>query len=723
MKNTFAVLAAAAFALAAGTKTWEHSSQADFEKGKLEKLSLRSDGRLSLAPVLEEMHDPSTNYLWAVAEDSKGNVWFGGSGLDGKTKLYRTAPGGATRTVTELTAIEIHAIAIDSRDRVYVATAPDGKIYRVNGNNADVFYDPKAKYIWALTFSPQGDLYAATGDKGEIHKIAPDGKGSVFFRTEEAHARSLAVDAQGNVYAGTEPSGLVVKISPAGQGFVVYQSSKREITALGVDAKNNVYAAAVGAKPSGGSAAPPPPPPAPAPPPAAGRGAPQPVASPPPTFGGSSVSGGSEVVRIEADGYPRKLWTNANDVVYALAFDGAGRLLLGTGNKGAIYRLDSDLLYTLLVSLSPTQVTSLSTGRGGKVFAVTGNIGKLFRLGPGVEKQGSYESEVLDANFFTYWGRANFNADLHGGTVGVETRTGNLDAPQRNWSPWAAVPLNSTYGRVASPAARFLQYKIALSASQAGDSPELVSVDLAYLPKNVAPVIEMIDLTPANYRFPATSTVTLSSSSPQSLTLPALARNARPSVALGSSDSAPASMTYAKGWVGARWLARDENGDSLTSRIEIRGVKESGWKLLKADIRERGYTFDSTAFADGEYVVRVTVSDAPGNPPGQALTAQLVSDPFVIDNTPPKITGLAATRNGNTAEVRWKVSDALNVIDRAEYSVDGGEWKVAPPTTRLSDSREHDYVLTLDLSSGEHTVAIRVTDDFDNQAVEQTTVQ
>jgi len=34
------------------TQVWEHSGQADFEKGALRKLSLSSDGRLSPAPVL-----------------------------------------------------------------------------------------------------------------------------------------------------------------------------------------------------------------------------------------------------------------------------------------------------------------------------------------------------------------------------------------------------------------------------------------------------------------------------------------------------------------------------------------------------------------------------------------------------------------------------------------------------------------------------------------------
>jgi hypothetical protein len=42
---------------------------------------------------------------------------------------------------------------------------------------------------------------------------------------------------------------------------------------------------------------------------------------------------------------------------------------------------------------------------------------------------------------------------------------------------------------------------------------------------------------------------------------------------------------------------------------------------------------------------------------------------------------------------------------------------VVEPTTRLSDSREHDYLLVLEQASGERTIAVRVTDAADNQAV------
>ncbi len=84
----------------------------------------------------------------------------------------------------------------------------------------------------------------------------------------------------------------------------------------------------------------------------------------------------------------------------------------------------------------------------------------------------------------------------------------------------------------------------------------------------------------------------------------------------------------------------------------------------------------------------------------------------------------AILRTSGGLEVRWKAVDAHSFLQRAEYSLDGGDWLVVQPTTRVSDSQEHDYVLSLEgVPSGEHTVAVRVTDDYDNQTVAKAVVR
>lgn len=728
-----AIAAAIVPAAAVETKFWQQDALADFEKGNLERVSVRSDGRLSLAPAVTELLDSSTPYLWAVARDSKGNVYAGGGGPSGSTaKLFQIDPSGKSRVLAEIEGLEIHAIAIDSRDRVYAATAPDGKVYRVVNGKAEVFYDPQAKYIWAMAFSRKDDLYIATGDRGDVYKVSPDGRGAVFFKTEDTHARSLAVDAQDNVIVGTEPSGVIVRVSPAGEGFVLYQTPKREVTAVAVAKDGSIFAAAVGNKPAGAPAlAAPPvpsgPQPQPSPPPgapgAAAAGRVQLSAPPPPASASAaqSVAGGSEVYRIGPDGAPRRVWTHPQDIAYAIALDGRGRAFVGTGNKGNVYRLDSGLMYTLVVNLAPTQVTGFALGSNGQLFAATGNIGKVYRIGPESEKSGVYESEPLDTNSFTYWGRLTFSGETGRGSVAFEARSGNVNQPQKNWSPWTPVKLEGDGGRVTSPPARFLQYRARLTAGPDGASPEIAGVIVAHMSKNVAPVVQEVEVTPANYRFPGS--VVSATASPPTLTLPPMGPRRRTSSP--SSELTPGqTMQYSKGSVGARWLAQDDNGDTMAFRIDIRGVNETEWKLLKEGLRERQFSWDSTAFADGRYVVRVTASDAPSNPPAEALAGEIVSDPFLIDNTPPQILGLAGAASGKQIEVRWRAKDALSVVERAEYSVNGGEWTMVLPVTRLSDSLELEYRLTIERPQpGEYTVAVRVADEFANQSVEKVVVK
>jgi hypothetical protein len=265
-----------------------------------------------------------------------------------------------------------------------------------------------------------------------------------------------------------------------------------------------------------------------------------------------------------------------------------------------------------------------------------------------------------------------------------------------------------------------VQWKATLTADGSGHSPELESVDLAYLPKNVEPRIEEIELTPPNYKFPAATTPLVSTQ--QTLNLPPLGKRPAPAFTIDAATTTPA-MQLAKGYMGARWLASDPNGDSLIYTVEIRGAGETEWKPMKDRVAEKYISWDSTAFPDGEYRLRITASDAPGNPPSEALTTRMESYAFWIDNTPPRITDLAATRAGGKLEVRWHAADALNNITKAEYSLDGGEWTVVAPVTRLSDSLQLDYSLSIDAATGEHTIAVRVQDDYDNLASDKVVVR
>src|SRR5690242_21595150 len=99
------------------TRTWSQGDFADFEKGVIKNVSIRSDGVLTLAPRSKEWSDTAAMYLWTLARDSKGNLYTAG-GSD--ARLYRAGADGKSRVLAELDGLEIHALAVDKIGRAHV---------------------------------------------------------------------------------------------------------------------------------------------------------------------------------------------------------------------------------------------------------------------------------------------------------------------------------------------------------------------------------------------------------------------------------------------------------------------------------------------------------------------------------------------------------------------------------------------------------------------------
>ena len=193
-------------------------------------------------------------------------------------RVYRITPDGKATIIFEPKELQVQALQTGPAGAIYAATAPDGKVYKIEHKpggkaqpakadppqdtasdkakktkakrqgdkdaakpaadpswSSSVYFEPGTKYIWDLALDKAGNLYVATGDHGEIYRVTPKGEHSVFFKSDETHIRVLAFDAQENLIAGSDGSGLIYRISPAGEGFVLYSAPKKEITALALD--------------------------------------------------------------------------------------------------------------------------------------------------------------------------------------------------------------------------------------------------------------------------------------------------------------------------------------------------------------------------------------------------------------------------------------------------------------------------------------------------------
>src|SRR5216683_2904131 len=644
--KTLALLSAfilSTFALAEGTRTWEQSKFEELTKGTANGIALRSEGGLELAPAFKALATTPSTYIWSIASDPGGNIY---AAAGSPARVYRITPDGQSATIFEPQELQVQALVADKNGIVYAATSPDGKVYRIGPVKAPApaqagakafwsatpYFDPGSKYIWDIVLDNAGALYVATGDRGEIYKISPNGQHSLFFKSDEVHIRVLALDPKGNLIAGSDGSGLVYRIAPNGEAFVLYSAPKKEITALAIDGAGNIYAAATGDKRPGGTT-----PgmgitlttPAPASPAPGGNVTPAPATpmmTTPFPAPGAGATGGSEIYRIAPDGAPARLWSSHEDLVYALAFDQHGRLLAGTGNRGHIFAINGVDDFTDLIKASATQITAFAAGPGGGLYASGSNLGKIFVLGPGPESEGTYESDVFDARVFSLWGRASVRS---AGNSNVEfyVRSGNVDNPDRNWSPWTRIDFAlalAAGSELKIPPARFVQWKSVLHAGN--PAPRVDSVLLNYLPKNVAPEIDDITVQPG-YRYQPISHV--SGNEPPT---PGQPRFDPPPPAVRDRDS-----------VGIHWLAHDDNDDQLVYSVYYRGDGESRWLPLKNNLSDRYYSFDASLLPDGGYTVKVIASDAPSHSPGEALYAERVGTRFEVDTTPPVIDNLTAT--------------------------------------------------------------------------------
>jgi len=740
---TLLLFAFPASAFAVSPILWTLETFDDFEKGKPEGAAVAAAGELVLAPALRPLKIPTMEqsaepFLWSQAVDSKGTLYVGG-GNGGK--IYRVPKGAQGSLYYETGDLAVHALAVDKSDVLYAATLPQGKIYRITGEaKGEVFYAPEDRYLWALAFSPKGELFASTGERGIIYRVPSKGKGEVFFDSEEFHIVSLAFDPAGNLLAGTDGKGLLYRITPDGKATVLYDSRLREMNAVVSDAKGVVYAAAIGAE---GEVPGPPPPPlqAPAqeretPPPQKGALPPQVVipgvesgttatvtvtasATGAPVAPASATSK-SEVYRIDADGTVTTLWSSPSEVVYSLALDATGRPLIGTGEPGRVRVLLGSQQSTLLAKLHESQVTSLLAGPGQPIYASSSNVGRVYVLDSASGDSGTYLSPTCDAQTISKWGRISWRASIPGGSrVEVATRTGNSGTPDSTWSDWSAAYTSADGSAVTSPPARFLQWRARLARSGGSSGPSLQAVTVAYLQTNQAPILKRISIEPPGVvreRIPYAA-----EPDPQDLAYTGIRVNPDTGALSSQPVPQPEKRIYVRGMRALDWDADDANGDTLVFDLSFKGEGETAWKPLAKGLRDSYFAFDSTQMPDGLYRVRVEASDSPSNAPGQARSAIQVSDPFLVDNTPPSVQ-VTARKTGKDVVVEASASDTPGPIARAEYSLDAGRFVPVAPVDGVSDSRTESYSISLaSLRPGEHTVIVKVTDLLGNTGAGKTT--
>ena len=721
----------------ATSTAWEVSGFSDFLKGHLSGLSLTADGVLQPGPSVRFHTALNQPALWSLAAAPDGVV-YAATGHTGK--LFRISRDGQTALAWTAEQPEIFALCVDSKGVLFAGTSPNGGLYRIEAGQAREIWHSPAKYIWGIQSSPDGSLYIATGEQGRIYRLLPNGEADTYYETGQTNVTALTLGPNNRLYAGTDPNGLIYEISARGHGAILYDSTLPEIRALALDPHGNLYAAAMGgavATRSTAEASPSTSPsttavatsptvitvtaakenglPSDADQSGAKASADQSRATASSTSASTATSNTavvevsgvekSAIYRIRPDRTVETLRSSKDDNVYDLLVDGES-VVFSTDDHCRIYRLMGHRT-TLLAEPGDGEATRLLEA-GSVFYTALSNPARLLAFGPPALQPALYESQVHDSTSVARWGHLQW----HGVGTGLvfRTRTGNAARPDTTWSEWS-LPLSDSSGSlIASPPARFIQWRAEWAA---GSNAQIDAVDVPYLPQNAPPVIHSITVTSVTGANAAKGAANnANASNAYSITVTDTGE------APAASSSTAATQTVSRlqsTQTQISWQADDPDGDKLVYSVYFRAEDERDWQLIRSRMFENTLLLDPDVFADGRYFFRVVASDAPSNPAEYAQEAEFVSTPVLIDNTPPVVTVSTPQRSGTSLDIEVDANDKTSPLRLCEYSLDAGLWQPVEAIDGITDSPHERFHLHLDrLRPGEHLLAFRVYDSANN---------
>jgi hypothetical protein len=352
-------------------------------------------------------------------------------------------------------------------------------------------------------------------------------------------------------------------------------------------------------------------------------------AAPDGVYFGTSIN--STVYRWSAERGVTPVYTAVQEQsIYSLRRGGDGNLYAATGDKGMVYQIKPganprETRAARLIEATQLQALAIGTSPSGDLVIGTGNNAAAYRIALAQNGAGLFQSNVFDAKNIVRWGALR----VTGNGVAVETRSGNTLEPDTTWSTWQPAATNDLGElRVASPTARYLQYRARLSGG--ADAAQLSRIEVLFRASNTAPTLTLSGLRGGEY-FRAKQRLT--------------------------------------------WTAQDADGDTLRYRMWLSEDNGTTWKpVALTDNSSNSFELDTTKWRDGVYRARVEVSDAVSNPEDPQRT-EVSSLSFTIDNTAPRLTGqmLAAVEAGKSWTLRAVAQDDSSPVA-------GAEWRIARAT-------------------------------------------
>lgn len=691
--------------LAVSTQIWETKSYSQFMSGRLKRVVLSSKGRLSLgyeAKKIKTDNKTRIKMVWSLIHTRSGTTYVGTGEKGGIYRLRDNKLQSLTQGELVFTCF-----AEDDKGAVFAGSIPNGKIFRIDPSGAvALFATLKAKYIWSLVAASDG-LYAATGPKGKIFKVDAQGKAKVFYDAKEQHIMSLALDNKtGNLYAGSSKKGILYRISPKGKAFALHDFTGDEVKAI-VLHKDVLYVAVNRAygtsssyfRPSIKRK---------------GRTLSKALSRLTKLFSRkkkvrrrfsflkrssyvSSRLGKGEVYRIDALGRVERLFYLPGGYVTALKVGKNDNIYVATGAKGRVYKITPRRVIYTLFDLKEKKVLALTLKDGRPHLMGTAGGGALYVSTGKAAEKGSYFSRVFNAGFPSRWGRIFWRAK---GKVKIRTRSGNTIKPEKMWSDWSD-EMDTPRSKIESPPARFLQFRVDFDDDP---SVRLKEVKVYYLPQNQQHRITFVSVGKSRSRIKSSFFSLFSR-----LRKKRKKRIKAPTIRSTMKRHSPLKKIS--------WSVTNPDGDKLSYRVYMKRRGSTQWIALtrKEPTTSIYYYWKTQNMPDGHYKIKVVASDTQANPQGQELKHTKVSEWVLVDNTKPEIKDFEVESD---LTVKGEVVDALSVITRIEYNIDGGKWRLVYPEDLIFDDLKESFKFKLKkkLAKGEHVLGLRAYDSDGNMA-------
>jgi len=703
------------------TQYWQDTESKDFKAGKTENLVISNLGQLRLGPQQTELLSKRTDVslVFEVRRLPDGSLIVA-TGSEGKVLIYKNKKWDVLYKADQP---YIFSLEVGKTGKVYIGTGgAKGKVYQIDPASKKaklIFEDKSTHYVWKLKLTNDGGLLAATGPEGKLFRIDKSGQ-KCIFDCKQKNLLSLTVGHKGTIYVGTDKGGIIYKITKDTKGKyssrALYDANEDEISAIAIDADGMLYAATASGKQSKGQARaylkkPAGQPVTSKPVNTKSKNRPSKIDQPPkglpfkipPELAGMQMgkmpptgkpAKGNAVYQIDSLGFVNEVFRDKVNILSMIAKD--GKLYLGTAPDGIIYEITpASEEVAVYAKIKSDSIMTMTLDKEGSIIAGTANAARILKLGPQLAKKGSYTSKVFDGKQICRWGtiKTTYTRPADKGcSVEIQTRSSVISNPDEpGWSDWKTLV---DAGRIASPPARFLQYR-AIFKSNGKLTPALDAVQIAYMQDNLAPELTAVSVSTGHNPKPAKL---------QQVQMRQLGK------------SMPQQMYK------ITWKAKDPNGDKLVFDVYLRRVGTKYWIELKKDYTQQLLQWNPKTVPDGKYQVRVLASDALANPADMGKTAQRISDKFIVDNTPPRIKNFACTLSKSDKQKKLFITadivDAMTEISGAWITINSSkDWQYVAPADELYDSKaEHiETLIPLDEKTSEPVmVSMKVKDRYGN---------